>query len=83
MKEAKPKYQVGDLLVIEYEDKSTSIMPVDSITKDEYGRYVYHHQVTDNCFALLYEDDVKRRIKPDTKKYEEYQLYLKLKKKYG
>lgn len=58
-------------------------MPVDSVSTDDDGRFIYHHKVTGNCFALLYEDDVKRRIKPGTKKYEEYQLYLKLKKKYG
>ncbi len=83
MTENKPKYKVGDLLLLVREDKSKFMMPVDSISTDDDGRFIYRHKVTDNCGLTLYEDDVKCCIKPGTKVYEEYQLYLKLKKKYG
>ena len=75
-----PKYKVGDFLQHYYEDGTKGILRVDFI---KYNTRVeqYEYLESDNhCYRSLLESDV---IGGEPYDEEEYQLYLKLKEKYG
>ena len=83
MKTKEPKYKVGDVVQYkrEYDDgNSIGIFRIDRIEKDKYGRFVYYRDYSKSFSGLLYEDEIIGKM--DYNK-EEYELYLKLKEKYG
>ena len=75
-----PKYKVGDFLQFYYNNGTIGILRVDFI---KYNTRVDQHEYCEGdkhcCMALL-ESDV---IGVEPRDEEEYQLYLKLKEKYG
>ena len=77
----KPKYKVGDVLQFYYNDGTLGSLHVDFIEYDEISaeEYVYCSG-TKECYFVLLESDV---IGVEHIDEEEYQLYLKLKEKYG
>lgn len=74
------KYKVGDFLKHYYFDGTVGTLHVDFIKFDSNsGEPIYCHG-TKQCHLTLYESDVIDVVPYDE---EEYQLYLKLKEKYG
>ena len=75
-----PKYKVGDFLKHYYEDGTIGTLRVDFI---EYNTRVNQYQYCEgdkHCCIVLLESDI---IGVEPHAEEEYQLYLKLKEKYG
>ena len=81
MKTKEPKYKVGDIVQYKHQyDDGIGAMLVDRIIKDDYGRYMYYRDHSDSVHTFLYEDNIIGKIDFDQ---EEYELYKKLKEKYG
>ena len=75
-----PKYKVGDFLQFYYYDGTIGTLRVDFVKYHEpCAQYEYCEGDKHCCIALL-ESDVIGVTPCDE---EEYQLYLKLKEKYG
>lgn len=72
-----PKYKVGDFLQFYYHDGTVGTLHVDFI---ECGTEYEYCEGCEQCCSTIRESDVIRVIPHDD---EEYQLYLKLKEKYG
>ena len=77
----KPKYKVGDLLQYKGYDGKIGYLHVDVI-KEVNGEYEYYQNISKGYCCFMGEDEVKCAIRKDTKKYQDYVLYLKLKKKF-
>ena len=74
-----PKYKVGDFLK-HYFNGTVDILHVDFIKFDSNSGEPIYCYGTKHCHMILPESDVIGVIPYDE---EEYQLYLKLKEKYG
>ena len=75
-----PKYKVGDFLQFYYGDGTVGILRVDFI---KYNIRCEQHEYCEgdkHCCMVLLESEV---IGVEPRDEEEYQLYLKLKEKYG
>lgn len=75
-----PKYKVGDFLQFYYDDGTMGVLRVDFI---KYNTRCEQHEYCEgdkHCCMVLLESDV---IGVEPRDEEEYQLYLKLKEKYG
>ena len=74
-----PKYKVGDVLKFYGFDNMIHTMRVEFINYDKDGEPIYCRG-TSQVHSVLRESDVIGVVPRDE---EEYQLYLKLKEKYG
>jgi hypothetical protein len=75
-----PKYKVGDFLQHYYEDGTIGILRVDFIKYNTRCEQYQYCEGDKHCCMVLLESDV---IGVEPRNEEEYQLYLKLKEKYG
>lgn len=78
--EVKPKYKVGDILQYRHCDGTVDTLHVNHVMYDERDKQYVYCQGEKYCYLALSESDVIGTIPHDE---EEYQLYLKLKEKYG
>jgi len=82
MKTKEPKYKVGDVVKYQraYDDgNSFGIFRIDRIEKDQYGRFVYYRDYSESVHCFIYDEYIIGKMDNE----EEYELYLKLKEKYG
>ena len=75
-----PKYKVGDFLQFYYDDGTIGILRVDFIKYNKSCEQYEYCKGDKHCCMVLLESDVIGVASHDE---EEYQLYLKLKEKYG
>ena len=75
-----PKYKVGDFLQHYYEDGTVGTLRVDFIKYNTRCERYEYCEGDIHCRRVLLESDV---IGVEPRDEEEYQLYLKLKEKYG
>lgn len=75
-----PKYKVGDFLQFYYDDGTVGTLRVDFIEYDTYRKQYEYYEGDKHCCRVLLESNV---IGIEPYDEEEYQLYLKLKEKYG